>query len=470
MSISNLKLNLTAWQLGLKFIAITLLTLLMLIPKFMIVDLVNERARLNDDVNEDVASSWAKDQLISGPYLTIPYYKETLTDQKVWVKEKNYFTLLPDNLKIEGAVQTTSRNRSLYKVLLYETGLNLSGNFSTKDFHDQKINPNNILWSEANLSLNISDPKGIKEEVILLSAENKIKMLPGLNELQIIANKEFTEKAIDKSKNRILRVNDGTNTGLHCQVQLNSVTQAYPFEIPLNLKGSRGLLFAPTAKTTSVNINSRFNDPSFIGEYLPEHNLSDSGFVAHWNILEYNKTLPNFFNETRTISLENSVFGINIQNPVNHYSKTGRACKYIILFIIVIFLSLFITEIYHQIKVHIFQYGLIGLAIVIFFAMLLSFSEFISFNSSYGLAFLAVTILIFLYSRSVFNNRNSSYFLTGLVVTFFTFIFIIIQLEKTALLFGTLMLFVILALTMFMTRKIKWYEDQYIKDEEKIIY
>ncbi|NOT37923.1 MAG: hypothetical protein HOP11_11145, partial [Saprospiraceae bacterium] len=275
---------------------------------------------------------------------------------------------------------------------------------------------------------------------------------------------------------RIFKTNDPSNTGLHTIIPLDSQIQEINISIPLSLKGSRGLLFTPTAKKLSLKYSSTFTDPSFIGEYLPDRNLTDTGFTAEWNILEYNKEVPNFFNETRLIKVGNSIFGMNIQNPVNHYSKTDRACKYLILFILVIFLSLFLTEIYYRIKVHLFQYGLIGFALAIFFALLLSISEFINFNSAYAISFISVTILIFLFSKSIFSNKSSVYLLSSLVITFFSFIFIIIQLEKTALLFGTIMLFSILAATMYVTTNIKWNEEKNETQnnneltEEKILY
>ncbi|NOT36494.1 MAG: hypothetical protein HOP11_03865, partial [Saprospiraceae bacterium] len=243
--------NFTVKQMSLKLLAIAFLTLVMLIPKFMITDLVNERARLNDDVNEEVATSWAKDQLITGPYLSIPYFKEVLNEKKEIVKEKQLFTLLPNTTKINGTLQTDERNRSIYNVLLYETDILFNSSFSLQDFNSLKIKPEFIVWKEAFVSLNISDPKGIKKEVLLECNNNKLKMNPGLNDLHITAYKEYSEKAIDKIKNRIFKTNDPPNTGLHTIIPLDSQIQEINISIPLSLKGSRGLLFTPTAKKLS---------------------------------------------------------------------------------------------------------------------------------------------------------------------------------------------------------------------------
>ncbi len=130
-----------------------------------------------------------------------------------------------------------------------------------------------------------------------------------------------------------------------------------------------------------------------------------------------------------------------------------------ILFVILTFMVVFLTEIVHRIHIHIFQYTLIGLALAIFFTLLLSISEFWGFDLAYFGAAAATIGLIFLYSLGMFKNKKSSGLLFGLMVALFAYIYIIIQLKKTALLAGSIGLFVIVALTMYVTRKIKWFEE-----------
>ncbi|MEO6189866.1 MAG: cell envelope integrity protein CreD, partial [Saprospiraceae bacterium] len=249
------------------------------------------------------------------------------------------------------------------------------------------------------------------------------------------------------------------NTGLSCKFPIVEGKTSYHFNLKMSLKGSSSLLFSPIAKTTQVKLSSAFKDPSFVGEFLPEHNLSNSGFEANWKILEYNKSIPSLLKDTYTIDLGKNLFGVIIKTPVDNYAKTTRACKYMILFIALIFLSIFLTEILRNIQVHVFQYALMGFALIIFFALLLCVSEFVTFNVAYFIASSAVIIMIYMYSLSIFHHIQSTRLLSGLVICLFGFIFIIIQLEQMALLVGTVGLFVILGICMYVTRKIKWYED-----------
>ena len=166
-----------------------------------------------------------------------------------------------------------------------------------------------------------------------------------------------------------------------------------------------------------------------------------------------------FVKQNTNISLGDNLFGVEIRVLVDNYAKTHRAGKYMILFVILTFMVVFLTEIVHRIHIHIFQYTLIGLALAIFFTLLLSISEFWGFDLAYFGAAAATIGLIFLYSLGMFKNKKSSGLLFGLMVALFAYIYIIIQLKKTALLAGSIGLFVIVALTMYVTRKIKWFEE-----------
>ena len=456
MTITNFFSNRNGMQMTIKIFVLAFLTLLMLFPHFMILELVKEREHLNGEVNDEVARSWARDQLISGPFLTIPFLKEEVSDHNHFVK-KQFITILPDNLRINGQIQTITRSRSLYDVLLYESDLQVTGSFAAYT-PEIDIHPESILWNEATLTLGISDPRGIKEQVIATIYSTKIRFLPGTDGIAIEASPPEFNSILSGSFQRIFGAEKITETGLHLNLSSAMPKNGFAFSIPLKLKGSRGLYFSPTATNCSITLSSGFENPSFAGAFLPEHRIGKDGFQAQWNILEYNKSFANRFPGNR-VNIGNSLFGVNIQSPISYYTMTYRACKYMILFIIVMFLAIFITEVTQKVRIHVFQYSLTALSLVIFFALLLSLSEFTGFNIAYVVSYIAVGTMIYLYSRTIFNAKKSAFLLTTLATIFYVCIFLIIHLEKTALLFGALMLFALLAATMFLTRRIRWYED-----------
>lgn len=446
-------------KITLKLALIFLLVIFLLIPKFMILDLVDERQKLSEQVKDEVAVGWAKDQIITSAVLIIPYFQNIKDDKgKTISTSKSNLILYPENLDVDGTLDTQSKYRSLYKVLLYESKLGFKGTFKIPDTKELGLQDAVFLYQEANISIGISDLKGIKSIVQLDWNGVKNKVSPGLNDVQFRYTDIANSRKVAEFSDTGIAFN-AIKTGLSAPVLMNGSNKMYNFSYEVEIKGSRTLMFSPMAKNTAVHIKSPFADPSFIGEYLPVHTTNKSGFDAKWNVLEYNKSLPPFQKSNNMIDIGTNLFGVKIAEPIDNYAKIYRTVKYMILFVILTFLIVFLTEIVQKINIHIFQYTLIGLALAIFFTLLLSISEFWGFNAAYSGAAIATIGLIFLYSLGMFRNRKSSILLMVLLTLLFIYIYAIIQLEKTALLAGSVGLFVIVASTMYVTRKIKWVEE-----------
>ena len=228
----------------------------------------------------------------------------------------------------------------------------------------------------------------------------------------------------------------------------------------IKIKGSEQLHFVPLSGNSNYAISSTWANPKFDGNNLPNTRVvEDSGFQAKWNFnnanLPFETTLKDFnFNKL------SYAFGVSMLQPTDQYSKTNRSVKYAILFIGLTFALFFIIELMQKKPVHPVQYVLIGIALVIFFTLLLSISEFLMFDAAYCIAAVATILLISFYAKSHFkSNKTASVF--GLFLTcLYAFIFVLIRLEDAALLVGSIGLFVILALVMFGSRKINWYGEK----------
>jgi inner membrane protein len=189
---------------------------------------------------------------------------------------------------------------------------------------------------------------------------------------------------------------------------------------------------------------------------LPEKRVvNESGFNSEWKILHLNRNFPQQWNAD--ISLKSATFGVDLITPNDSYQKSDRSIKYAILIIALTFMAFFFIEILNQKKVHPFQYILIGLALCIFYTLLISISEFVSFNAAYWIATTMTMILVFLYSRSIFQNFKLASIVSSVMLILYGFIFTIIQLEDSALLIGSVGLFSILAVVMYISRRIDWY-------------
>jgi len=448
-------------QITLKLALIFFLVIFLLIPKFMILDLIDERQKLSESVINEVSTGWGAEQIHTGPALIIPYYHfvPNVDKTKPIVKTKTNLILMPESLHIDGSVTTESKYRSLYKVLLYKSGMKINGSFKVPDDKITNIKQEDLLLDEAFLIMGTKDPKGINNKIDIQWNNQQLTLHPGMENISFNINPQVSTGQSTEVGYYGSQHISGFKTGLHTKTPVDLNNKEYTFSYQLDIKGSKGLMFAPLGKSTEVHLKSAFTDPVFTGGFLPEHKTDANGFDARWKILEYNKSLPSFQKDNDIIDLGDNVFGVKIRHLIDNYAKSYRAGKYMILFIILTFLVVFLTEIVERIRIHIFQYTLIGFALAIFFTLLLSISEFYGFDAAYFGAAIATIGLIFLYSLGMFRNRKSSVILMVLLCSLFGYIYLIIQLEKTALLAGSVGLFVIIAATMYVTRRIKWFEE-----------
>jgi inner membrane protein len=230
------------------------------------------------------------------------------------------------------------------------------------------------------------------------------------------------------------------------------------FSATVQLKGSGDLLFVPTGKTTTVNAASSWSNPSFTGSYLPDlRAIKDSGFTADWKVLYLNRNYPQQWKD-HVHDMNTSAFGVDLIVPVDAYQQTTRSVKYAILIILLTFTAFFLIEWVYRRPIHSFQYALVGLALCLFYTLLLSFSEYIGFNNAYLVAAIATVLLIAWFVRSILQSSKMSLFIGALLTLLYGFIFTLIQLQDYALLMGSIGLFITLGIVMYFSRKIKWTE------------
>lgn len=419
--------------------AIIIIVLLLLIPTSMIKGLIVEREMTQQDAIEEVSSKWSKSQTVAGPFITIPFIEYHTVKGKddepdKLKKVRNYLHILPTELNVNGELFPEKRNRGIYEIVVYNSKINLSGNFSEINFEDYDIPIENIEFEKAKFSLGINDLRGIKEQVILKWLDNEIYFDPGLINYNVVSS--------------------GINSSITIEPKLES---DYAFSLDLNLKGSQYLYFTPTGKNTNISVNSTWNNPSFNGAFLPEnHQITEDGFVANWNVLHLNRNFPQFWKGSQH-NISNSAFGVDLLLPVGNYQKSYRSIKYAILFIGFTFLVFLFIELLNRIFLHPIQYVLVGLALIVFFTLLLSISEYINFNYAFIISAISTLLLIASYVKAILKSNVLTLLVTGILLVLYSFIFVIIQLQNYALLIGSLGVFIILGIIMHYSRKIDWY-------------
>lgn len=208
-----------------------------------------------------------------------------------------------------------------------------------------------------------------------------------------------------------------------------------------------------------MRISSQWADPSFSGSFLPEtREITADGFDATWNINYLNRNYPQYW-INKAYNLDASEFGVRFLIPVDHYQKSMRSIKYAFMFIALSFLIFFLTELISGIRLHPIQYLLVGVALVIFYTLLISLAEHIGFNLAYVVSSLGITSLIGLYVRSSTGKWRQGLITWSLLLVIYAFLFTTLQLQDYSLLFGSVGIFLVMAIIMYVSRKVSWYRE-----------
>ncbi len=428
---NNFKSSITA-----KIITIGFLIVILLIPTIMISTLIYEREQRKAEAVNEINKKWGTAQTIIGPVLTVPYRTYVYKGEKRICTGKQNAYFLPEQLSINGTVLPEIRYRGIYEAILYNSRLTTTASFKKPNFSNLKIPSRNVCWDEAFITFGVTDMRGIKEQI------------------QITWNGDALNPESGSKISSIIK------SGVSCLIKLSEATDTsaeFTFKTTLDLNGSENLNFIPVGKTTKVKLKSDWPSPSFTGSFLPEkREITKSGFSSEWNILNYNRAFPQSWTKD-DYDMQKYSFGVNLILPIDEYQKISRTNKYAILFIALSFLAFFLVEILNKKIVHPIQYLLVGLALCLFYTLLLSLTEHFNFNIAYSCSSVGVILMIFLYSTPVLKSKKFSFFITILISILYGFLFIILQQEDYALLLGSVGLFAILAIVMFLTRKIDWY-------------
>ncbi len=422
-----------------KLITITALMLLLLIPSSMIRSLISEREHMNSAAISEVSSKWAESQQINGPILTIPVVYEYVTDEekpKKTTTTKNWY-VLPENLKINGEITPEKLRRGIYEVVVYKSNLSVNGNFKFNQNIDS-TNLKEIKYDDAYLTIGISDMRGIKNQIKVKWDKQSLGVIPG-SKISNYADAGVTIPLPD------------------LQAQLG---KSIDFSFKMDLQGSQNMTFIPIGNTTEIQITSPWESPKFNGNFLPDtREVNGDGFAASWKILQLNRNFPQtWIGVNQSERLKATAFGVDLILPLDDYQKSMRSAKYALMTIALTFLVFFLVEVLNKRKIHPFQYGLIGLALCLFYTLLVSITEHSNFNLAYGLSTIGIVTMITLYSITIFKSKTLSAILIVILTGIYGFLFVTLQMADYALLMGSIGLTLILAATMYFTRNINWYQ------------
>ena len=428
-------------SITLKIVSIGFLIILLLIPAGMIQNMISERQSRRDSVVNEISQKWGNHQTITGPFITVPFKTFFKDNNEKTQFTLNYLHILPETLNVTGEIKPEVRYRSLFEAVLYNIKLQFNGNFKLPPMSQVNIDQKNILWDKAYLSLGITDMRGIQDKIAMSFNGSAYNANPGL------------------------KTTDLANAGVSTPIKHLTPNKPNRFSFDLNLNGSEQISLIPVGESTTAKLSSSWPSPSFNGAFLPNtREVKKDGFSANWKILHLNRNYPQFW-ESGQYKVESSAFGLKLIMTTDIYQKSTRLAKYAIMFLVFTFAAFFFSEIINKRRVHPIQYILIGMAILLFYTLVLSLSEHMHFNYAYILSAVAISLMISGYSKAIVSNSRFALMILGILTILYAYLFIILQLEDYALIMGSIGLLVILAVVMYMTRKINWYEIEQQKNE-----
>lgn len=424
-----------------KCVTIIALMLLIGLPLMMVQGTINERMRFHQQAVDSIAADSVREQLVIGPVLVLPYSEEIRDgDQSRTVTHRRL--VFPDQLKIAGRISTERRYRGIHQVLMFSGGHSFAGGFTLPSLSDlpRDSGSSQLSFGSPYIALSVSDVRGIRDIPTMLVAGRKYQFEQGSGL-------------------------PGYSSGMHVTVPLSDLKAAgatISFGFSLYLNGTERQDFVPVGSNNQITMESNWAHPQFGGNFLPDtRTINDDGFKASWRISamasgaqqqlmlhEGGATVPK-------AQLES--FGVGFIEPVNIYAQAERAIKYGLLFVALTFAAFFVFEILKVLPIHPIQYLLVGLALIMFFLLLISLSEHIDFLLSYLIASAACIALISFYLSAVLRSRaRAGGFGLGLVALY-SALYGLLNSENNALVMGSLVLFAALGAVMVVTRKVDWY-------------
>jgi inner membrane protein len=429
-------------NLILKAAAVGFLTLLLLIPLGMINGTISERAMYRQQAVESVARSFAGPQVVAGPVLVVPYEdaREVRTRDAAGVetvtieRTSGQWTYFPRTLLVDGKVLPDERKRGLHKVRVYELQAQLRARFDgvAPPAPDDPAVTRTLGLPV--LSLSLADVRGLAGTPRLSVGGKAVELKQGIGDAREEGGVHATLAPVEPGG----------------RIVFDSV-------LDLALSGTETLAIVPIGDSNDIRLRSAWPHPQFAGSFLPrERAIRADGFDARWTITALAAGSQRQYRQKVALN-EIERLDLGLVDPVNIYSQADRATKYGVLFVALTFVGFFMFELIKRLPIHPIQYALVGLALAIFFLLLVSLSEHIEFAWAYLAASAACIGLLGFYLSAVLRSTARGLGFAAMLTVLYGALYGLLVSEDNALVLGSLLLFAILAAIMTLTRRIDWY-------------
>ena len=445
-----------------KVLIICLVAVGLLIPTLLIDSISTERKEKAESSQREIASKWSLPQHVTGPVICIPFTSGN---------GSYYHYILPKNLNISAGLKAKTLHRGIYESIVYDSEIDMKGTFTIAGLLPDKTDSLKLHLERAKIKVGLTDLRGIADKLSINFGGKDYDINDGGvdDNFQTAPEVRLNNNNNDRSSLWLERLDlnlIGSNMARgDASVAMGKVdltqyvdSSDIPFSLRMNLKGSELLCFSPVGETTNISVKGDCPDPSFGGNFLPnERNVTSGGFGAKWKVISINRSYPQSFHTKKGDEITNSEIQIGMRVQVDNFRMAARAIKYAFLVIVLTLVAALFAKLRTRRTINAFQYLLIGLALVLFYSLLLSISELMAFEWAYLIATVMTVSMVTLYLIGVLRVKRQALMIGGLLTILYGFIYVLLNLENYALLVGSIGLFIILSLIMYysldLTRK-----------------
>lgn len=377
---------------GTKIILLIIIAGCLMIGAGMVWGMAYSREETNNEVANRIAGQWG------GPvYIDGPVFSEARAD--------TVFTG-PVTFTCAATVETQRLHRGIYEAEVFNAKAKISGSFAG----------NNLKSANGKGVIRIGlDPGSVRWAGPLTIAGRVVKW-------------------------------ERDEDGLYARISLESLPAEVDFSTELDLKGSGGIHFKPVGLKSDVEIDGEAANPSFQGDRLPDRrSVWKRRFSASWSSTDYVAT--------DAAEAADGYIGAKFLVGVDRYQKVVRAIKYAFIIILLTFTGVFFVEVTRRHPIPLFNYMLIGAALVIFYTLLLAIAEHASFATAYLVASFMTIGLITAYMWLMLRSRKVGLMICLMLSVIYGLCFVMLNMSQAALLAGSLLLFCALAATMYASLK-----------------
>lgn len=424
------------WKVG----SIGIVLLLLLIALAQVRGLLSERERAREFAAQRVRDSVGAAQKTGVVVLSVPVITTRVVEDKLEQIESVTY-VLPDTLQVDVAMRPDVRRSGLYAIPAFAATVTLDGAFAARDLAALRavVPGRTVRFEDARL--------------LILSSEAR--------SLRAFDRFDIAGQPVERGAGGYADLAGASGS---VPTALLRAGEGFKFGATYQLVGTEDLLVPPLGRSATLRIRSSWPHPSFIGAQSPIRSaVTPQGFDAEWRVLELSRGFGQTWQDAQVRdglsaadAIDSVKLGVKQYQSVDVYQRNYRAMHYALLVIAITFMTFFLLEQVLRKPLHGMQYLFVGLALAVFYLLLLALSEHLAFGVAYLIAAIALVALVAIYLQGALRSTELAAATGGGLAVIYGLMYVIMVSEDYSLLMGALLLFGVLAILMIATRRFDW--------------